>query len=341
MDGDKRLYYKSYNRFMAAQAGQPAELEILDLRHFSGPHLAGLLEEERRIWAERLRWDFRASREIVERYLDQRALTGYALLDDGRPVGYAYYVHEDHKALIGDLFVSAPYRTLETQHRLLRHVVETAQNTPGVRRIEAQLMMLDSRSVESLYPARELEIFERNFMLADGIEGLARGAFGGPPRASVVVQPWSERWLEAAAELIARSYQGHIDSRINDQYQSVAGARRFLHNITNYPGCGAFYPPAAMVALDRWSGELRALSLTSLVEPRVGHITQVCVAPELRGQGLGGELLWRTTEAFLTRGCQALSLTVSASNDGAVRLYQRIGFRTIRQFRAYVWEGFR
>jgi ribosomal protein S18 acetylase RimI-like enzyme len=33
-------------------------------------------------------------------------------------------------------------------------------------------------------------------------------------------------------------------------------------------------------------------------------------------------------------------LTVTASNSEAVDLYRRVGFETVRQFGAYVWEGF-
>jgi ribosomal protein S18 acetylase RimI-like enzyme len=325
---------------MAAQANEPFNLEILDLRHFQSGDLREVLEEERRVWATELHWDFQPSCEIVRRYLDLRALSGYALLDGHRTVGYSYYVHEDHKVLIGDLFVSQPYRSLEAQHLLLRHVVETAENTPGVRRIEGQLMMLDSGAVAALYSPTEISVFERNFMLVDGIARLGRERFGRAPSPQAIFERWSERHVEATAELIARAYQGHVDSRINDQYRSVAGARRFLHNIIQYPGCGSFHEPAAEMALDRRTGELCGVSLTSMVESRVGHITQICVAPEWRGLGIGSELLWRSMRAFCDRGCETVSLTVTASNTGAVQLYERIGFRTIRRFRAYVWEHF-
>jgi ribosomal protein S18 acetylase RimI-like enzyme len=325
---------------MAAQAKRPLNLEVLDLRHFHSREFAHLLEEESREWLEKLRWDFRPSSDIVRRYLDMRALNGYALLDDRVPVGYSYYVHEDHKVLIGDLFVSAPYRTVEAQNRLLQHVVEAAENTPGVRRVEGQLMMLESPSVHLLYPASELKVFERNFMLVEGIRNLERPSFGRPPAAGIAFERWSEGQMEPAAHLIARSYQSHVDSQINDQYRNVGGARRFLHNIIQYPGCGAFYQPAAVMAIDLKTRELCGISLTSLVEPKTGHITQVCVAPERRGMGIGSDLLWRSIRAFCERGCEAVSLTVTAANSGAVRLYERIGFQTIRRFRAYVWENF-
>jgi ribosomal protein S18 acetylase RimI-like enzyme len=300
-----------------------------------------LLEEESQIWRQKLHWDFHASTDIVRRYVDMRALFGCALVHAGQAVGYAYYVHEDHKVLIGDLFVSQPYRTLEAQHLLLRHIVQAARTVPGVRRIEAQLMMLDSTRVHELYPSHELSVFERDFMLLAGIDGLRRETLPPGPSSPLVFEPWSERHLQEGAALIARSYQEHVDSRINDQYRSISGASRFLHNIVQYPGCGSFYGPASLLVLDGRTRELCALALASLVAPGVGHITQICVSPECRGQGIGSELLWRCLQALRERGNQEVSLTVTASNTGAVRLYELFGFQTIRRFRAYTWEGFR
>jgi ribosomal protein S18 acetylase RimI-like enzyme len=39
-------------------------------------------------------------------------------------------------------------------------------------------------------------------------------------------------------------------------------------------------------------------------------------------------------------GCKSASLTVTAANADAVSLYERVGFRTVRRFSAFVWEGF-
>jgi ribosomal protein S18 acetylase RimI-like enzyme len=36
----------------------------------------------------------------------------------------------------------------------------------------------------------------------------------------------------------------------------------------------------------------------------------------------------------------SVSLTVTAANQSAVALYERMGFRTLRRFQALVWEGF-
>ena len=105
-------------------------------------------------------------------------------------------------------------------------------------------------------------MFERNFMRLDlGRAPLREGRVRHP----MFIEKWSDHYQDAAAQLIAAAYTGHIDSRINDQYRSAAGARRFLYNIVQYPGCGAFYRPASYAAFEAASGRLCGISLASLV----------------------------------------------------------------------------
>jgi ribosomal protein S18 acetylase RimI-like enzyme len=66
----------------------------------------------------------------------------------------------------------------------------------------------------------------------------------------------------------------------------------------------------------------------------------VCVAPALKGHGVGYEIMRRSMCSMAEAGCRRVSLTVTAANENAVRLYERIGFATRRRFPALVWEGF-
>jgi ribosomal protein S18 acetylase RimI-like enzyme len=109
-------------------------------------------------------------------------------------------------------------------------------------------------------------------------------------------------------------------------------------NIVQYPGCGTFFPPASYAAATVSGDELRGVSLASLVSADVGHITQVCVARSHQGTGLGYELVRQSMLALAAHGCRMVSLTVTASNENAVRLYQRMGFTTLRDFAAFIWE---
>ena len=81
------------------------------------------------------------------------------------------------------------------------------------------------------------------------------------------------------------------------------------------------------------------LILCSRVRKDVGHVTQVCVLPEYRSQGIGESLLAATEGNLRKRSFGLLSLTVTEANARAVALYRRLGFDTKKIFDAFVWEG--
>jgi ribosomal protein S18 acetylase RimI-like enzyme len=314
---------------------------LVDLRQLRSEDLGPLLDEEVNTWRDLLDWDFGKSAELVRRFVDLRTLNGFALVDGREAVGYAYYVLEEHKGLIGDLFLRQAFRTLQNENRLLECVLESLIGSAQLTRIESQLMMAHSSDRRPMPMPRHLSEFERNFMMLD----LERATLGPARRHSpaanrVYFERWSEQYQEPAAQLIAAAYLGHVDSRINDQYRSVPGARRFLFNIVQYPGCGVFFKPASVAAFDRATGRICGICLVSLVLPHCGHVTQICVAPWVHGAGVGYELLRQSLEALRAAGCRRTSLTVTASNRDAIALYEGVGFTTIRKFSAYVWEGF-
>lgn len=322
-------------RLNAAPSPTP---EIAELRHLNTRDLESLLQEETAAWWDTLEWDFEKSADLVRRFVDLRALNGYALLENGLAIGYVYYVLEDNKGLMGDLYVLRNRRTIERENLLLAGALQSIVKHPQIVRIESQLMMLEFACSRVVPGGSYLTAFDRNFMRID----LRRADLPeGRRQRAAYIDRWNDQHQDATARLIPAAYRGHVDSRINDQYRTVAGARRFLHNIVQYPGCGAFFRPASYAAFEPLRGELCGVCLASLVSQDCGHITQICVSPEVKGAGVGYELLRRSLIALREMGCRAATLTVTAANEGAVALYERVGFHTVRRFSAYVWEGFR
>ena len=298
--------------------------------------LRPLLEEETGVWLRDMCWDFRPSAELVRRFLGMQALNGHALCWREQVVGYAYFVCEEHKGLIGDLYVREEVRTPVAEARLLEATVRTLLAMPHLRRVESQLMLMSQESQTSLPFPDRARAFARDYMVAP-LEGGAR-LREDPRAAGARFELWSDAFTEQAAHLIAEGYRGHVDADINDQYRTVPGAKRFLHNIVQYPGCGSFFQPASIACFDKASGVMTGVCLTSLIAFDTGHVTQVCVHPGFRGLGLGYEMMRRSLEALCIAGCQHASLTVTSSNTGARSLYERIGFATRRVFNAMVWE---
>jgi len=311
--------------------------EIVDLRRLSARDMDSLLQEECLAWRGELEWDFEKPADLVRRFVEMGALSGSALVEDGEVTGYMYYVLEEDKGLIGDLYIRRQMRTADRENLLLSAALSAMMDSPTIQRIESQLMML-AHDPRRRVPCQEcLSVFERNFMRIDlNLAALRKNTVRRP----IYTEKWNDHYQDAAAGLIAAAYSGHVDSRINDQYRNTIGARRFLHNIVQYPGCGAFYRPASIVAFEGVSGRLCGISLASLVTPETGHVTQICVSPEVRGTGVGYELLRQSLTSLRDMGCTSASLTVTAANEDAVALYKSVGFQTIRRFSAYVWSGF-
>ena len=315
-------------------------MEILDLRHFSSADLRPLLEEEIAEWGRLLSWDYATSAEMILRYMDAKILPGYAAIERGSIFGYSFFVYEQNKGVIGDLFVRAGGRgpeRHEVEERLLSHVIETLQQSPGIHRVEAQLLAHNTGEVSRPFLQQGFSRHPRVFMNFEIGKHPQVTLPALPPEFEI--RPWSEQEYQSAAALITAAYRGHVDSEINDQYRSLAGSLRFLNNIVRFPGCGAFDPRASFVVFQQRTRTLAGLILCSQVRPDVGHITQVCVLPEYRSAGLGEAMLAASTKNLSERGFRFISLTVTEANDRAIALYKRIGFKSTRVFDAFVWEG--
>lgn len=324
------------NAAMAAALSESPSGRLVDLKRLGPEHLSLVLDEAVEAWRTEFDWDFRPSAELVRRFVQMQALNGFALIHGSTVTGYSYYVCDEGKGLAGDLYVAAAHRTEELENSLLRSVLDAMWATPGVQRIEAQLMMLSSPLGRAIPYHNKFQAYPRRFL---ELPIAAVTSLSGREPSGAVIWPWQENFQDDTARLIASAYQGHIDARINDQYRSPAGARRFLSNIVQFPGCGTFFGPASYAAKDSGNGSLCGVSLASLVSADVGHVTQVCVSPAHRGGGLGYEMLRRSLVALAAHGCRSVSLTVTASNRTALRLYERMGFTPRRDFAAYVWES--
>lgn len=325
--------------------------DIRDLRLYTGRDLRTLLHEEAILWRSGLLWDYAKSIELLLGYLDSRILPGFVALhrSTGRICGYTFAVYETQKAVVGDLFSTATageQERLRVEETLLHHLLPMLQHTPGVDRVESQLL-LSQPALQPIFSESGFRFFPRLFMqapLADQRELIAAGSLvrnldePSPELPSTLkLRRWSAPMYQPAADLIHRAYADHGDTEINDQYRTVSGCLRFLHNIARFPGCGDFSPEHSFVLYDERSGDLEGVILTTRVEPETAHIPQLCISPRRRSRGLGRLLLRHAATELSRSGLRTLTLTVTENNTEALRLYQRLGFRTRQPFGANVW----
>jgi ribosomal protein S18 acetylase RimI-like enzyme len=331
-------------------------IEILDLRHFAAPVLRPVLDAEGEVWKQRLHWDYRTSSRLLMQYLDSHMLPGYAALEGGQVTGYAFCVYEETKAVIGDVFALSsnsagldtlpgsaspavhqiPASAAEIEQTLLKHLFETLLNSPHVDRIESQLLLHPSGVHSGIFRQAGFRVCQRLFMVQH-----LHGIWTQPRvemQYGLELRPWRDEDLTPAGQLISAAYSDHPDSVINDQYRSIHGSQRFLHNIVRYSGCGTFSAQVSHVVVDRRTREIVAMVLGSRVSSESGHITQLCVHPHYRRLGLARMLLSVAAFHFMRHGATEISLTVTESNTPAIDLYLSEGYTCAHTFDAAVWQ---
>jgi ribosomal protein S18 acetylase RimI-like enzyme len=288
-----------------------------------------------------LHWNYGASIKLLMQYLDGHTLPGYAALQDGHIIGYAFCVYEESKAVIGDAFVlpgicAGGVYAHEIEETLLKHLLELVLNSPQVERIESQLLLHPSGTHSGVFLDAGFQVHRRLYMVRQLDVCIA------PPRIHLPVRldlrPWRDDDLNAAAQLIFTAYRGHPDSVVNDQYNTLFGSTRFLNNIVRFSGCGVFSPLVSHVVIDRLTREMVALVLGSRISPQSGHITQLCVHPAYRRRGLARDLLSLAASCFLRQGASEISLTVTEANADAIDIYRAEGYDCHHTFDATVWQ---
>src|SRR5262249_20029605 len=194
------------------------------------------------------------------------------------------------KGVIGDLFVTNGDRLpepREVEGRLLAHVIETLQQSPGIHRVEAQLLVHDAGVLARPFLDQGFRRQPRLFMAMP----LSR-----PTRPAPSIYPdfeirgWLDSDYQSAAAVITAAYRGHVDADFSDSCLSFSGSLCFLTHIVPFPACGLFDPEASFVVSHKITPHMVGLILCSRVRHDVGHVTQVCILPEYRSRGVGEAL---------------------------------------------------
>jgi ribosomal protein S18 acetylase RimI-like enzyme len=143
--------------------------------------------------------------------------------------------------------------------------------------------------------------------------------------------PWRESLLEDFARAKYGSFRGEIDANVFPCLGDLAGCRRLMSEIVRKPG---FLPEATWLAVnasgDGGSAECCGTIQGILDLHGMGAIQNLGIIPEHRGRGLGTSLLYRSLEGFRQAGVNRVHLEVTAQNAGAIRLYRRLGFVTVK-----------
>lgn len=133
---------------------------------------------------------------------------------------------------------------------------------------------------------------------------------------------WQDHLLEVHAEVKFRSFFTEVDALVFPSLSCRHGCRYLMQEIRGKKG---FRPEATwLVATEQgYCGTVQGVS----DRLGAGSIQNLGVIPAHRQRGLGEALLLQALHGFRRCGLQRAFLEVTAQNDGAIRLYRRLGFR--------------
>jgi len=142
---------------------------------------------------------------------------------------------------------------------------------------------------------------------------------------------WNDSLLGAHAEAKHLSFRDEIDANVFPCFNELSGCRRLMNDIAGKPG---FIPEATWlaVACSRRSESGEYCGTVQGIRSRtgMGAVQNLGITPRHRSRRLGTALLFRSLEGFRQVGINRVYLEVTADNDGAIRLYQRLGFKVVK-----------
>lgn len=143
-------------------------------------------------------------------------------------------------------------------------------------------------------------------------------------------EAWNPALLDAFAEAKYASFHSEIDANVFPCLGELDGCRRLMREIVRKPG---FLPQTTWLLtygprgkLPEFCGTVQGIRDAS----GLGAIQNLGIAPEHRNGGLGTILLFHALQGFRQSGIGRVYLEVTAHNDGAMRLYRRLGFVTVK-----------
>jgi ribosomal protein S18 acetylase RimI-like enzyme len=143
-------------------------------------------------------------------------------------------------------------------------------------------------------------------------------------------EPWNPALLDAFAEAKFVSFRGEIDANVFPCLGELDGCRRLMHEIACKPG---FLPGTTwLLTFGRDSRRPEFCGTVQGIRDAggLGAIQNLGIAPEHRNGGLGTILLFHALQGFRHVGIGRVYLEVTAHNEGALRLYRRLGFVTVK-----------
>lgn len=141
---------------------------------------------------------------------------------------------------------------------------------------------------------------------------------------------WQSNLVSDHAEAKYLSFRNELDSHVFPCLGNRDGCLKLMNEISCRSG---FVPQSTYLLVIDGTGKYLSKNCGTVQgisdDGKTGSIQNLGIAPEHRGGGLGTELLTRSLKGFAEAGVETVNLEVTAKNEGALQLYERLGFQVV------------
>lgn len=142
---------------------------------------------------------------------------------------------------------------------------------------------------------------------------------------------WHSSLTTAHAQVKYHSFVGSLDAHVFPCLGELTGCQRLMSEIKAKEG---FVPEATWLVEYVGAGLQRAEYCATIQAVKIqkykASVQNIGVLPQHRGRGIGSAIIQTSLLGLQQVGVNQVGLEVTAENQGAVRLYRRLGFRIVR-----------
>ncbi len=315
---------------MATAPLTTSELQIIPLVEADVAQLEQLFDEQCQEWLDLLGWDYSGASQLIRQVVRDKDLTGFVATSGKAAIGFIYYVIENTRCSIGEIFITKPWRGLDVDRQLAAAVIDRVGKITRVRRMESQSLNIENQAAHDFFEQYGFTRFDRNYMTVHLRDRHKQATVNQVT--DVGIRAWQDEDFTEVVKVIQSSYKATVDSCINQQYCTEEGCADLLAVITEHIWCGYFLPHISRVAIEQKTNKILGMLAASRISNGCGHISQISVRQANQGRGIGRHMIVSALKEFASLNFDTVSLAVTNANTKALKLYESCGFRTIHTF---------
>ena len=269
-----------------------------------------------------------------KRGVEMGILKGFYATFEDEPIGFLFYVVEEHKAIeINILHLNEEFQGEDVELELLEAFMKEANETPGWDVISYPMLGGQAKFVHKMSHVGFKLIGQAivRFTLTDSISPQIAAKLNLPALPEGwSIDIWKPEYKDAISNVIYQSFSTAPDAKFDPRFRTLEGSAKVVEMLADST-IGDFQPQCTSVLLHE--GEPKGICFGNLTTPTIGNVPLIGLLPEAQGQGFSVQLLKSTILKFIQNvidarlDCMEINATVETDNFPALKMYRRVGFR--------------